>query len=167
VKKMIKEIKNFDLTAELVVNGFIDTDPVDRNIVMSIHPKYADAILSGRKKVELRRVFLATGVKHAYIYATEPVGLVIGKFTIVNAVSYIPETYGMLWHYCRMGIAIEKTEYDLYVSGANMIRAISIASPIRCTPFPIRRFLGADGKPIGKAPKNYQYVTGYREGKSV
>ena len=39
---------------------------------MSIHPVYANAILTGDKKVEFRKRRLAADVTHVLVYATAP-----------------------------------------------------------------------------------------------
>jgi predicted transcriptional regulator len=59
-----------------------------QNAIISIHPKYANAILSGKKTVELRRRIpnLKPETK-LWIYSTLPVGAIIGSATVENTIS--------------------------------------------------------------------------------
>jgi predicted transcriptional regulator len=45
---------------------------------MSIHPEYAEALLSGAKKVEFRRVAPKADVGYVVVYATMPIGAILG-----------------------------------------------------------------------------------------
>jgi predicted transcriptional regulator len=49
---------------------------------MSIHPQYADAILAGTKRVEFRKRRLAPDVSTVVVYATRPVGRIVGAFEV-------------------------------------------------------------------------------------
>ena len=52
-------------------------------ILLSIKPEFAEKILDGTKKFEFRRrVHTRPEVKSVIIYATMPVGRVIGEFSI-------------------------------------------------------------------------------------
>jgi predicted transcriptional regulator len=48
--------------------------------LLSIKPTYAEAIFSGRKKVEFRKTKFRRAVSHIVVYATAPVQRVIGWF---------------------------------------------------------------------------------------
>jgi len=51
---------------------------------MSIHPEYAEMILDGRKRVEFRKVRFARNVHIIVMYATEPIGKVVGCFRVAG-----------------------------------------------------------------------------------
>lgn len=53
-----------------------------RVALMSIRPEFANAILSGEKVVEFRKRPVADDVSHVLIYATMPVGSLLGWFTV-------------------------------------------------------------------------------------
>src|SRR3954454_6028367 len=55
-----------------------------RVALMSIHPQYADAILAGTKRVEFRKRRLAPDVSTVVIYATRPVGRIVGTFEVLG-----------------------------------------------------------------------------------
>ena len=49
---------------------------------MSIRPQFAAAILDGSKRVEFRKRPLAADIGTVVIYATKPVGAVLGEFVV-------------------------------------------------------------------------------------
>ena len=55
----------------------------ERVALLSIRPEYAEAIFAGRKTVEFRRAPLADDVSVVVVYVTQPVGRVIGWFTVL------------------------------------------------------------------------------------
>ena len=59
----------------------MDTPAAGRVAVMSIHPRYAEAILSGQKRVEFRKRRLAPDVTTVLVYATQPVGVLVGRLS--------------------------------------------------------------------------------------
>lgn len=86
-----------------------------RSLLVSIHPKYVDLIFSGAKRVELRRRFDpgAAGCS-MLIYATLPVGAVVGR-TIVHNVQYLP--IEELWEKVGDYAAIKRVEFLSYFGG--------------------------------------------------
>jgi predicted transcriptional regulator len=50
--------------------------------LLSIRPEYAEAILNGTKRVEFRRTRFSRDVSFIVIYATQPVGKVVGWFEV-------------------------------------------------------------------------------------
>ena len=71
---------------------------------MSIHPQYADAILAGTKRVEFRKRRLAADVSTVVIYATQPVGRILGTFEVLGHDVAAPDE---LWdrHSAHAGIS--------------------------------------------------------------
>src|SRR5882762_2282035 len=60
-------------------------------ILLSIRPEFAELILRGEKAYEFRRVlFRNPSVRSALIYATRPIGKVIGQFDIAQVISGSP-----------------------------------------------------------------------------
>ena len=58
--------------------------------LLSIHPQYAEAILNGEKKVEFRKAGFSKDVTHVVIYATKPIGAVVGVFETDGSVVQSP-----------------------------------------------------------------------------
>ncbi|GAA2420127.1 hypothetical protein GCM10009856_32440 [Mycolicibacterium llatzerense] len=65
-----------------------------RQVVLSIHPQFAEAIMDGRKLVEFRKRPLANDVTIVWVYATAPVQRVIGYFEVDRTVTAAPH---VLW----------------------------------------------------------------------
>jgi len=64
------------------------------NAILSIKPQFADAILSGVKKVEFRKIAFKKDVEKVFIYSTAPVRKITGYFTFNKIVEETPHT---LW----------------------------------------------------------------------
>lgn len=61
-----------------------------RVALMAIHPGYAEAILSGSKTVEFRKRPLADDVTSVLIYATSPIRMIVGEFSVERIVEGRP-----------------------------------------------------------------------------
>ena len=60
-------------------------------VLLSIKPEYAEKILNGEKKFEFRRVLPKNKeVDKVVIYATMPIGKIIGEFEIADFISESP-----------------------------------------------------------------------------
>jgi type I restriction enzyme S subunit len=64
------------------------------NVILSIKPKFADAIFNGVKKVEFRKNRFKKDVDKIFIYSSTPVKKITGYFTIDRIVENSP---GKLW----------------------------------------------------------------------
>lgn len=65
------------------------------NVLLSIRPKYAEAIVEGKKLFEFRKVmFKDNSVDRVYLYATKPLGKVIGSFKVGEIICREPK---LLW----------------------------------------------------------------------
>ncbi|OHU78841.1 hypothetical protein BKG84_10980 [Mycobacteroides chelonae] len=95
----------------------------DRAALISIQPRYAQAILDGRKRVEFRKRTLAKDISLAWVYATAPVQRVVGYFTIRQIVADAPS---VLWaRYGSVG-CIERHDFDDYYRNSSVGYAIEI-----------------------------------------
>jgi len=89
---------------------------LDENpIMLSVSPKYARAILAGRKGVELRRRAprISPGTR-AWLYSTLPVGQVVAVLTIDEVVE---APLAELWQCYGPHAAITRGEFDAYFAG--------------------------------------------------
>lgn len=84
--------------------------------IISIHPRHANAILDGAKTIELRRRIptLSIGTR-LWIYATRPVGAVIGMATVERIVRGDPEE---IWLEFGDQAGIDRIDFDAYFDGA-------------------------------------------------
>lgn len=122
-----------------------------RVALMSIHPRYAHAILDGRKTVEFRKRPLADDVTHVVIYSTVPDRAVIGYFTVDGQETRTPES---LWdEYCDQGV-IGEGDFFNYYAGRERATGIRVGTATR-----LRRALSlADDLGVPHPPQSYQYL---------
>jgi predicted transcriptional regulator len=85
-----------------------------RVALMSIHPEYAEAILSGRKCVEFRKRPLAEDIDIVLIYATAPVQAIVGWFRVGGTVKSSPS---QIWRWLHSRGEISRPEFETYYAG--------------------------------------------------
>lgn len=97
-------------------------------ILLSIKPEYAEKIFSGEKKYEYRKAgFKNKAIKTVRVYATMPVGKIIGEFTIKQIHKDLP---ARIWGKTKERSGIDKAFFDRYYSGKKYAIAIEINNPI-------------------------------------
>jgi len=86
-------------------------------LLLSIHPKFAEAIFDGTKKVELRRRAprLIEG-DEVIVYATVPTAAILGSFTVERVES---SNLNDLWQRSLSVAAVSRPEFDAYFTGLN------------------------------------------------
>ena len=121
-------------------------------ILLAIKPDYAEKILSGEKKYEFRKtIFKYTNVTTILLYATKPVGKVVGYFYIDEILSGSPQE---IWRATEKHSGITKRFFDEYFADRNIAYAIKIKSARRYkNPLEL-----SDVISTGKAPQSYCYV---------
>ncbi|TCJ21654.1 ASCH domain-containing protein [Nocardioides jejuensis] len=130
-------------------------DQVGRVALFSIHPRYAEAILTGTKKVEFRRQGLPADVTHVVIYATAPVQRVVGAFEI-EGIDCVPPSAA--WsQYGDVG-GIEEDPFFDYYDGAEAAFVIRVRDARRFDA-PVALADIADGL---RPPQSYMYLTDER-----
>jgi predicted transcriptional regulator len=119
---------------------------------MSIRPQYADAILTGTKRVEFRKRRLAPDVSTVVIYATLPVGRIIGAFEVLGHDVAPPAE---LWKRHRAHAGISRTGYREYF--ANTAAAVGIlVGGARRLPNPR---LVTDVPGLSRPPQSFSYLS--------
>lgn len=93
------------------------------NVILSIKPLYARAIMAGIKKVEFRKKIFKREVDKVFIYATAPEKLIIGYFTIDEVVKDTPEK---LWKQFNVVGGIDKSDFFEYYKDADTGYSIKI-----------------------------------------
>lgn len=119
---------------------------------MSIHPHYAAAILAGTKRVEFRKRRLAPDVATVVIYATRPVGRLVGIFEVLGHDVAPPSE---LWHRHRTHAGITATGYDAYYAQTRTAVGILVG---RVHALRQSRLL-SDIPDLTRAPQSFQYLT--------
>ncbi|EDU31272.1 ASCH domain-containing protein [Escherichia coli] len=121
-------------------------------VLLSIKREFAEKILNGTKRFEFRKgIFKNPQISTVVIYATMPLGKVVGQFRIESILSDEPES---LWKKTEKHAGISKQFYDSYYSGREKAYAIKIGEVERYKePIPISA-LGSNIKP----PQSYLYL---------
>jgi len=120
------------------------------DIVLSIHPKYAEAIIDGRKTIEIRKTTPSHLKIHdkIYLYATAPVKTVIGycEYYRETGVAGAPLT----WHLKESCLTEQEfTAYSKYGS----VRVWELCNPVKYRfPKPLSSF------GIKTPPQSFVYV---------
>jgi predicted transcriptional regulator len=124
-------------------------------VLLSIKPQFAESILDGTKRYEFRRrIYQDERVESVVIYATLPVGKVIGEFSIKKIHEAKPTD---LWKKTREFAGISKKFFNEYFSDREVGYAIEVDHAVRYNrPRELSTFL-----PSGIAPQSFAYV---REG---
>jgi predicted transcriptional regulator len=129
----------------------MDSAATGRQVVMSVHPRYAEAIMDGSKKVEFRKRALASDVVVVWVYATAPVQRIVGYFEVDATVMATPRD---LWHQFRAVGGINRSDFYRYYATAALGAGIKIKRASRLpVPVPISELL-----PSGVPPQSYAYV---------
>lgn len=118
---------------------------------MSIHPTYAEAILRGEKQVEFRKRPVADDVTHVVVYATLPVGAIIGAFTVAGQ-----ETSSLhsLWQAFGEVAGIRHNEFAEYYRSHNEGTCIRVGDIFLAS----ERVDLSIAFGISRPPQSFQYV---------
>lgn len=116
-------------------------------VLLSIKPKYVERILNGTKRFEYRKkIFKNKSVNTVVIYATKPVGMVVGEFFIKDIIKDSPQqiwnltneysgisknSFDHYFHNIQEGFAIEITHFIKYRKG---LALTEVSQKVRCAP---------------------------------
>jgi predicted transcriptional regulator len=121
-------------------------------ILLSIKPQFADKIFSGTKRFEFRKaIHKNRGVTTVLVYATKPVGKIVGEFTVSRVHNDSPER---LWRITKGHSGITKRFFDEYFHGRVQGFAIEVGiTTLYKMPLEIR-----DVIPGGYPPQTFVYI---------
>lgn len=98
-------------------------------VLLSIKPEYAEKILDGKKLFEFRRsLFRDPKVQTIVIYATKPIGKIIGEFEIDGVLSDNPDE---IWSVTSEFSGISENYFKEYFCGRDIAHAIKVKSTKR------------------------------------
>jgi predicted transcriptional regulator len=119
---------------------------VSPSVLMSIRPRFAEAILCGDKSVELRRrrPSFSAGTK-VLVYASSPVRRVIGWFEVGDVITASPRE---LWVQVKDCAGVSRQEFDDYFVGCDVAYALVVTASSRLAPAPLRI----------RPPQSWQYL---------
>jgi len=93
-------------------------------VLLSIKPEYARRIFSGSKRYEYRRsIFKNQDVTHIVVYASLPIGKIVGEFKVEDI---IHDDVKVLWMRTKAFGGISEEKYFSYFSNKERGYAIQI-----------------------------------------
>ena len=127
-----------------------------KTLLLSIRPKYAELIFSGRKTAELRRVRpqLQEG-DLVLIYVSAPVKALMGSFKVQRVIHGSPRD---LWSEVGKHSGLTKKEFEIYYSGLSLGFAI-FASKVWRLEHPIKLSRLKQRWNGFSPPQGFRYVT--------
>lgn len=129
----------------------MDSHPVGRVALLSIHPVYASAILAGRKQVEFRKRPIHRDVSHVLVYSTAPVKSIVGAFEVAGQDTTSPRR---LWDTYAPVSGIDREDFFRYYAHRLQGTGILVGKVlVPHTPLGLRDTLG-----ITYPPQSFQYV---------
>lgn len=121
-------------------------------VLLSIKPEFVEKILSGEKRFEFRKnIFKNRSVKTVVIFATRPIGKVVGEFDIDHVISDEPH---LIWEKTKKYAGISKEFYDEYFEEKALAFAIAVG---KVTQYEVPMSLNCFGSNI-VAPQSYRYL---------
>ncbi len=133
----------------------VEPSAAPRPILLSLRPRYAQAILDGAKTVELRRTRIsAPDGTLVILYATAPIRSVVGTTKLAGRFIGTPV---QVWTYCGSRTGLTKREYDDYFRGADLATALLLAAP---RPLDAWHSLAElrESQPSFRPPQSFRYV---------
>ena len=94
------------------------------DVLLSIKPRFAEAIIDGRKRYEFRKnKFAENDINCVYIYSTSPVRKIVGIFKINNIIEDSPNA---LWDRLKDQAGISESEFFAYFRNKKLGFALEI-----------------------------------------
>ncbi|GAA2357091.1 ASCH domain-containing protein [Streptomyces carpaticus] len=125
-----------------------------RAMLLSVHPRFATAILAGSKTVEVRRQRVAAPPgTPVLLYATAPTMALVGMARIASI--HVGSPREVWWeHRARTGIS--RREYDAYMVGATRASGLTLEDPVPFDePVPLSALRSAG---TFHPPQSYRYL---------
>lgn len=128
-------------------------EPTGGVALMSIKPQFVEEIVKGTKTFEFRKAVFKRPVSKVVVYASLPVGKVIGEFTVKEIHQGTPNA---IWKATRLGSGITESYFNEYFEGKENAFAIEIES---FTPYkegiPLKEF----APQLKAPPQSYCYLS--------
>jgi predicted transcriptional regulator len=100
-------------------------------MLLSVRPRFAESILSGAKRAEIRRLRPAVRPgTPAIIYATRPIGAVVGTACIDRVCHGTPS---ILWEEYQSQTGVTQQEFDRYLHGLSTAYLLILSDVHRLT----------------------------------
>jgi predicted transcriptional regulator len=99
---------------------------VQKRVLLSIKPEFAEKIFNGTKKYEFRRSMFKNDIKNVVVYASYPVKKAVGEFEVEEIISL---NVNILWEITGKKSGIKREYFDQYFLGKTIGHAIEIGNP--------------------------------------
>lgn len=120
-------------------------------ILLSIHPKFVEKILTGEKRFEFRKTLPTKDVESVIIYATKPVGKVVAEFKVKSIHSKLPE---QLWLETKDYAGIDEDFFFQYFKNREIAHAFEVGElTVFEQPKELKEFV-----PSGVPPQSFCYI---------
>lgn len=129
--------------------------PSDPTVLLSVRPRFAEALLDGTKTVEVRRrrAHIADGAL-CLLYASSPTRALVGAIRVHKTEVAGPDT---LWDRHGDAMGLNRNEYDVYLAGAHQPCAILVSSATRfATPVVLRELRRRHAAFV--TPQSYRFL---------
>jgi predicted transcriptional regulator len=103
-------------------------EPAGAIALISIHPRFANAILDGTKLVEFRKVAFKRHLTHVLLYATAPIHQIVGYAEVTGIDERSPAA---LWRRYHLVAGIERGAFFDYYKGKSIGFAVKVCRPQR------------------------------------
>lgn len=122
------------------------------NILLSIKPEFVKDIFEGEKLFEYRRsIFKMTDISKVVVYATMPIGKIVGEFQIEQIIEDSPQE---IWRKTSEVSGLSKKRFDQYFEGKKTGFALQITEP-RLYEKPIDPWIHNE---TFVAPQSFRYI---------
>lgn len=100
----------------------------DRPALLSLRPRFAEALLKGTKTVEIRRrpTRVSPGAI-CLVYASSPMRALVGAVAVAAVDVAAPD---VLWRRHGPGTALQRCEYDAYLAARPVASAMVVAAAV-------------------------------------
>jgi predicted transcriptional regulator len=124
-------------------------------VLLSVKPRFADAILSGNKTAEVRRrSFDARPGAAVVLYASTPTKAIVGTARLSHAVSMPPAE---AWQCYGETTGITREEFDAYLLGVSTAVLLLLRNPQRLNePISLEELRSDVGR--FQPPQSYRYI---------
>lgn len=122
------------------------------NAILSIKPEFVDEIVAGTKRFEYRKSIFKQPVEKVYIYASSPVGRIVGEFTSGEILQDSPDR---IWRRTSRYSGISKSFFDGYFKGRAEGYAIEILNFVHYEE-PVNPYIHIIGF---HAPQSFCYIS--------
>lgn len=138
--------------AEKPTKGEAPEDRTSRALLISVKPRYAEAILDGSKTVELRRTRpnLPDG-SVVILYSSTPTRAVVGWAQLTRVREGTPVE---IWDEYGAAAAIDEPDYDAYFYGTDQAFALELDGVVAVQPIPLSVIRSIGIQP----PQSWRYV---------